>query len=456
MHPGTRPEIHAETRRAADGTRAVIRSRLTRGRAALWEAFDAFAPGDRRRQILGGFSPVVWHVGHIVFTEFLWLLAECRGDSGPDDAARRLYAADGLPKSLRHAVPDDRALRAFGDDIRDRTLAYLDDTTLDRTERYWHFVAQHEAQHLETIAILLHALDHPAPTRVEAESDQPEAFDAVAVPGGSALLGDGAPDALDNEGPAHRVSVAPFALQRRPVTEGAFARFVAAKAYTRPEYWSEAGWAWRERHGVTGPRYGSGDASRPVMGVSAHEADAYAAWAGVRLPTETEWEYAARVDARDVWDQAGGNTDAPAGGRGAGPGRRFPWGDGEAGQARADLGRLRGGPGRAGARPRGRSALGLDDLAGGVWEWTRTIFAPYAGYRAFPYDGYSGAYFDGRHRVLKGGSWATREWALRSSFRNWYTPDTRDIFAGFRCALSAPPEAAPRTEPQTEQHSRAT
>jgi formylglycine-generating enzyme required for sulfatase activity len=153
-------------------------------------------------------------------------------------------------------------------------------------------------------------------------------------------------------------------------------------------------------------------ADEPVWGVSWYEAMAFARWAGRRLPSEVEWERAARGD------------DA----------RTFPWGD-EAPEPRyANFDGARSGVTPVGAFPNGASLFGLLDMAGNVWEWTSTEFGPYPGFTAFPYPEYSELWFDGDHRVLKGGSWATRGRILRSSFRNFYRRGFRIGFVGIRLA----------------------
>ena len=149
-----------------------------------------------------------------------------------------------------------------------------------------------------------------------------------------------------------------------------------------------------------------------------YEADAYACFVGKRLPTEAEWERAAR------WQPA---TDTV---------QSMPWGEAPPSLHRGNFGGDRGGVTTVGQFPAGRSATGCDDLMGNVWEWTSTWFEGYPDFRPYPYEGYSQVYFDRAHRVLRGGSWATQAWVLRPSFRNWYQPEVRQIFAGFRCVLS--------------------
>jgi iron(II)-dependent oxidoreductase len=179
--------------------------------------------------------------------------------------------------------------------------------------------------------------------------------------------------------------------------------------------WSRDGGAWSIR------RFGRVESlalDEPVEHVCWYEADAFARWAGKRLPTEAEWEKAAR------WDPATGHTT------------RHPWGDEPADSARADLWGLasRWAPDPIGTHPAGASALGCEGMEGGVWEWTASDFTEYPGFRAFPYREYSEVFFDDGYKVLRGGSWATAPLAMRATFRNWDLPIRRQIFAGFRCA----------------------
>ena len=239
----------------------------------------------------------------------------------------------------------------------------------------------------------------------------------IEIPAGYFEQGNNAIDALDNERPVHQVYLDTYSIDRYPVTCGQYRVFMEAGGYHNPRWWSEDGWKWLQSQTVEQPLYWSNDPqwdNHPVCGVSWYEAEAYANFVGKRLPTEAEWEKAAS------WN--------PISGR-----RTYPWGDVMPSDRRCNHNNAVGQTTPVNAYPDGQSAYGCCDLLGNVWEWTASVFDGYEGFISYPYAGYSQVYFDGQHRVLKGGSWATRSWALRSSFRNWYHPDVRQILAGFRC-----------------------
>jgi iron(II)-dependent oxidoreductase len=238
--------------------------------------------------------------------------------------------------------------------------------------------------------------------------------------------------ANDNERPRRTVHLGPFEMDRLPVTNGDYAQFVADRGYARPELWTEPGWEWRMRNRIERPLYWSADGAerhfdrvasidpaRPAMHVSWYEADAFARWAGKRLPTEAEWEKAA------AWSP------------GASEPRRQPWGDEPPTHELANLDQTAFSPAPAGAYPDGASGYGVLGMIGDAWEWTSTDFDGYPGFRAYPYEEYSSVFFGLGYKVLRGGSWATRPRVVRNTARNWDLPERRQIFSGFRCARDA-------------------
>jgi iron(II)-dependent oxidoreductase len=256
----------------------------------------------------------------------------------------------------------------------------------------------------------------------------------VHIPGGPFEMGTADAWAYDNERPVHEVHVAGFFLDRYPVTSGQFLAFMEDGGYANRAHWLDAGWAFRQAEGLEHPlfwrrsdsgwerrRFGAWEPLRldePVCHVCWYEADAYARWAGRRLPTEAEWEKAAAA--------------TPSGQL-----RRYPWGDAPPDATRANLWPRGGHPARVGAFPAGASAFGVEQMIGDVWEWTASDFHPYPGFRAFPYPEYSAVFFGSDYKVLRGGSWAVAPEAIRNTFRNWDYPIRRQIFAGFRCARDA-------------------
>jgi iron(II)-dependent oxidoreductase len=394
-------------------------------------------------------SPILWDLGHIAHFEELWLT---RNLDGPIEFVEMpgMYNPFEYPRSTRGALPLPalERCRAIMDEIRARVLARMETTDLDEAnpllrEGYvYRMVLQHEYQHNETILQTLQ-LKLGAPYSPPGRFDLPSARAGgtaaghmVRFPGGTVEIGtDDRSAAYDNERRRHRVEVQPFSIDVDPVSNGEFLAFIAAGGYDRPEYWSEGGRRWLAETGARSPKYwfasegrwmtrtmdrtGPVDPSHPVCHVSCYEAEAFARFAGKRLPTEIEWETAAS------WDPAAGRK------------RRFPWGDDPATPQLANVDQLGFGTAPRGAYPRNVSPIGCRGMIGDVWEWTASDFQPWPGFEAFPYREYSEVFFGDEYKVLRGGSWATRPGAVRNTFRNWDYPIRRQIFSGFRCARDA-------------------
>ncbi|MDQ0792433.1 ergothioneine biosynthesis protein EgtB [Streptomyces sp. B1I3] len=393
-------------------------------------------------------SPLVWDLAHIGNQEELWLLRAVGGREAMRPEIDGLYDAFEHPRASRPSLPllPPAEARSYAADVRGRALDILDGAPLgdggrplERAGFAFGMIAQHEQQHDETMLITHQlrrgpaVLDAPEPPRPTGAVALPA---EVLVPGGPFTMGTSTePWALDNERPAHRREVAAFYVDTAPVTCGAYRRFVEDGGYTDDRWWAPDGWAMVREHGLTAPLFWHRDAGQwlrrrfgvtepvpddePVLHVSWYEADAYARWAGRRLPTEPEWEKAARHD--------------PVAGRS----RRYPWGDEDPTPERANLGQRHLRPAAAGAYPAGRSPSGAGQLIGDVWEWTSSDFLPYPGFAPFPYREYSEVFFGSEHKVLRGGSFAVDPVACRGTFRNWDLPVRRQIFAGFRTARSA-------------------
>jgi gamma-glutamyl hercynylcysteine S-oxide synthase len=327
----------------------------------------------------------------------------------------RLYDAIENPRATRNELPILRGdeLRAYLQDVRGRTLEVLAEVDLESGEDpllagafVYELLLAHEHQHTETMLQLIQMIDGYEP--VEATGvPRPEPDDAggpemVAVEGGEVEIGAGADGfAYDNERPRHTVELDPFWIDRTPVTNGSYAEFVHQTGAEAPMYWErdgDGGWV-RTAMGRRTPL----DPAEPVVHVSWHEADAFARWAGKRLPTELEWEAAAR------------GADA----------------------AHANLDQLAFGCAPVGAYADAPSDCGAIHMLGDVWEWTSSGFRGYQGFRAFPYPEYSEVFFGDTYKVLRGGAWATRRDVIRTTFRNWDLPERRQIFAGLRCARDA-------------------
>jgi gamma-glutamyl hercynylcysteine S-oxide synthase len=391
---------------------------------------------------LATINPLLWELGHLAWFTEKWALRHAGGRPPLRADADGLYDSAAVAHATRWHLP----LPSRAD-----TVAYLDrvrEAVLDvvrrrpsRCEAYFILLSVfHEDMHGEAFLYTRQTLGYPRPA-LRGPLAPPAAGGPlpgdVEVPGGVFQLGatPAEPFVFDNEKWAHPVELRPFAIARAPVTQAEFSAFVEAGGYERREYWTEVGWRWRAaagaRHPVYWERAGGGwqrrdfdrwvalEPHRPVIHVNWYEAEAYCRWAGRRLPTEAEWEAAAAAP--------GGDLSAPK--------RRFPWGDDEPDAARANLDGQALGCCDVAGRPAGDSACGCRQMVGNVWEWTASDFGPYPGFVADPYKEYSQPWF-GTHKVLRGGAWPTRARLLRNTWRNFYTPDRRDVWAGFRtCAL---------------------
>ncbi|WP_030833922.1 ergothioneine biosynthesis protein EgtB [Streptomyces hygroscopicus] len=391
-------------------------------------------------------SPLVWDLAHIGNQEEQWLLRAVGGHDALRPEIDSIYDAFEHPRAERPSLPllAPAEARGYVHEVRGRVLDILERIELRGAPLVdagfaFGMIAQHEQQHDETMLITHQlrrgpaALTAPPPPDTADGAALPE---EVLVPGGPFTMGTSAePWALDNERPAHQRLVPAFHIDTTPVTNGAYERFIADGGYTERRWWTAEGWAYVREHGLAAPlfwrreggqwlrrRFGVTEPvppGEPVVHVSWYEADAYARWAGRRLPTEEEWEKAARHD--------------PVSGRS----RRYPWGDADPTPDHANLGQRHLRPAPAGSYPRGASPLGVRQLIGDVWEWTSSDFLPYPGFRAFPYREYSEVFFGPAHKVLRGGSFAVDEVACRGTFRNWDLPVRRQIFSGFRTARDA-------------------
>jgi gamma-glutamyl hercynylcysteine S-oxide synthase len=427
-----------------DHLRDRVAGELSRARertAALTEAVDE---GDLIRQHSPLMSPLVWDLAHVGNQEELWLVRDVGGREPVRRDIDELYDAFKHARSDRPALPllTPQEARRYVATVRDKVFDVLGDARLDGSrlvENGFAFgmIVQHEQQHDETM-LATHQLRSGPPVLAAPAPPVPSAAvtGEALIPGGPFTMGTSTePWALDNERPAHVVDVPSFFIDRAAVTNGQYAAFIASGGYEERRWWSSAGWAHRIAAGLTAPQHWERDGDswaatafgrthrvvddEPVVHVCYFEAEAYAAWAGKRLPTEAEWEKAARFD--------------PASARS----RRYPWGDSDPTDDVANLGQRHLRPAAAGAYPAGASPSGVHQLIGDVWEWTSTDFHGYPGFVAFPYREYSEVFFGPGYKVLRGGSFGTDRSACRGTFRNWDYPIRRQIFSGFRLARDA-------------------
>jgi len=425
-----------------------IASDLERLRVRTFTMTAPLSDDDLHLQFDSLMSPLVWDMGHIANFEEFWLLRELDGRTAHDAERDAMYNPFDNPRWVRSQLPllDRNEATEYLDEVRHDTEAILTTTDiidghpLARDGYVFEMVVQHEAQHQETMlqalnlrpdieAYTLSAIRRLPPRRTVDDTEQ------IIIDEGSFTLGtDNRITAYDNERPAHDVHVGTFAIDRFPVTNRRYLRFVTNDGYHRSDLWSPQGWEWRTSVDVEAPQgwipSGTGewsqtmfgrvrplDPTEPVIHVNYWEAEAFAAFEGGRLPREPEWAKAAN------W---GPEADRP---------RTYPWGETYPTSAHANIGQSAWGPAPIGSYPAGASAYGVEQMLGDVYEWTSSPFTPYPGYTTFPYPEYSEVFFgDENFRVLRGASWATSPAVARNSFRNWDYRQRRQILSGIRLA----------------------
>ncbi|MFC5479112.1 selenoneine synthase SenA [Massilia suwonensis] len=368
---------------------------------ALFDALAAAGYADAAQvPRLAVLNPPLWELGHVAWFAEWFVLRAARGTQAIDaDGPSLLAHGDGWfdSNAVAHdarwalGLPAPDAILAYGREVLERIRARLARTPDDDAALYpYRLVLAHEDMHGEALLYTMQTLGVAAPFAFPAEAP---AAGEIAFAGGDFLRGgeQSRGFVFDNERPAAPCRVAPFTIDAGLVTNADYLGFVRAGGYGQPRYWSEAGRAWLAQTGRAAPRYWRQEAggswrelrfghdaalapSAPVRHVSLHEAQAYCSWAGRRLPLEEEWEFAA----------CAGDPD-------------FCWGQ--------------------------------------LWEWTASPFLPYPGFSADRYREYSAPWF-GTHQTLRGASFATPPRLRSAHFRNFYTPERDDIFAGFRtCAV---------------------
>lgn len=429
---GARPATDRTATDRATTDRSRILDRYRAVRAATLALAADLTPEDAQVQSMPDASPTKWHLAHTAWFFETFLLGP-HGDGyqpfDPDfaylfnsyyEAAGPRHARPNRGLVTRPSLDRVKAYRAHVDAAMERLITLVGEAIWAEAEPLVVLGLHHEQQHQELILMdIKHAFScNPTEPTFRTQTIPPGVatpMTAKSIEGGLRQIGhDGQGFAFDNEGPRHKVWLEPFSIADRLVTAGEYAEFIADGGYRRPELWLSDGWAAVQRNGWEAPLYwradGDGwsvftlsgrrpvDPAEPVCHVSFYEADAYARWAGARLPTEAEWEVAA----------------ADAGPPGA----------------LMDDGRLHPAPAASGA--------GLRQMIGDVWEWTASAYLPYPGFQpaAGAVGEYNGKFMSGQ-MVLRGGSAVTPGDHVRISYRNFFPPEARWAFSGLRLARDA-------------------
>ena len=407
------------------------------------------------KQIMGPQLPIVnpllWEIGHVAWFYEQFILRMLYKESPILADGDHLYDSIDIEHFDRWELPILQldGVKQYIDDIRNRLIDRLGEIShtniASETDSFiYQFATFHEDMHTEAYTYSRNTLKYPLPDFATANHLNIKELEVgplpgdVAIPGGKFMLGS-APDQpflFDNEKWAHEVTVYPFQMARATVTNEEFAAFVADQGYLRRNLWHDIGWGWRQKTQAECPVYWLPDGPdkwlmhhysstvelplyQPVTHINWYEASAYCNWANRRLPTEIEWEVAAST------------TPIKKGNEFSTTKRPYPWGNDTNTLTYANLDGRGLGPVDVAAFSTGDSAWGIRQMLGNTWEWTASNFEPYQGFKPDAYKEYSQPVF-GTRKVLRGGTWATRSRMINNTYRNFYTPERRDVFAGFR------------------------
>ncbi|HET9940265.1 MAG TPA: SUMF1/EgtB/PvdO family nonheme iron enzyme [Candidatus Eisenbacteria bacterium] len=422
----------------------TLAQRLADARTRTDDLFSILRAGALLERPIPERHRLIFYLGHL--EAFDWNLIARQGHGLPAfrEDFDKLFAFGidpvdgGLPNEPASAWPAEAEVRAYNREVRERVDACVLGAQEPRSEHdrqtLVSMASEHRLMHAETLAYLLHQLPHalkdprqdpPAPRGTVGAKPH-----LIAIPDGAATLGQ-EPGAFgwDNEFDQHVVRVPGFGIEEHKVTNGRFLEFVKDGGYVARELWGDEDWGWKERHLVRRPAfwnerdgvfsYRGMFAELPLpleapVYVSQAEASAFARWAKASLPTEAEFHRAAY-----------GTPD--------GTEHAYPWGADAPDERHGNFDLRRFDPTPVGSHPGGASAFGVQEMVGNGWEWTRTPFAPFTGFRPHPfYAGYSKDFFDGKHVVMKGASPRTAACFVRRSFRNWFQPRYPYVYATVR------------------------
>lgn len=357
----------------------MLQSWIIDARARTLRLVSDLSDEQLRVPLLAIINPLLWEIGHVAYFQEFWVLRHAAGRQPLISNCDTLYDSARIAHDTRWdlLLPSRSETVSYLERVRDGVLERVSRAGFDMRDEYFALLSLlHEDMHCEALTITRQTLGYPSP---EPSMDcAPVAGDGdVRVPAGAYLIGSTSEEGFifDNEKWRHPVELPAFRISAWPVTQGEYAEFLKDRPDVQPPvYWkcdTERGWLRRHFD-----KWVQLEPDRPVSNVSWFEADAYCKWAGRRLPSEAEWEAAARLP--------------------------------------------------------GAHLQGI----GSVWEWTSDDFLPYPGFSEDPYKEYSSPWFR-THKALRGGAWSTQRRLMRPAYRNFYKPDRSDIWAGLRtCAVS--------------------